>query len=192
MGAALPAQSQASGAGLGITPMSKNSKNSFHVRVTGRTRAPLRRWTLPDRATSCARDESTAGGRGGSSKSGDHLSDERRYRRSMHRTRDTRASITLDARNAVHRAQTARTVAHRPNSSAPALGAPRRRRRRHRRQNTQRIRTRTRTAFNWTARTPIQRHSPAARFARRCSRSQAPATRGRFSSMLWAAAGLAA
>ena len=38
----------------------------------------------------------------------------------MHRTRDTRASITLDARNAVHRAQTARTVAHRPNSSAPA------------------------------------------------------------------------
>ena len=32
LGAALPAQSQASGAGLGITPMSKNSKNSFRTR----------------------------------------------------------------------------------------------------------------------------------------------------------------
>lgn len=183
----MPAQSQASGAGLGITPMSKNSKNSFRTRDRTDARSAPTLDAAGATETSCARDESTGGTENAIWRS---LGNE--YRRSMHRTRDTRASITLDARNAVHRAQTARTVAHRPNSSAPALGAPRRRRRRHRRQNTQRIRTRTRTAFNWTARTPIQRHSPAARFARRCSRSQAPATRGRFSSMLWAAAGLAA
>ena len=182
MGAALPAQSQASGAGLGITPMSKNSKNSFRTR--DRTDAPLR-----SDAGRCRARDVVCEGREHRGRRMIWRSLGNEYRRSMHRTRDTRASITLDARNAVHRAQTARTVAHRPNSSAPALGAPRRRRRR---QNTQRIRTRTRTAFNWTARTPIQRHSPAARFARRCSRSQAPATRGRFSSMLWAAAGLAA
>lgn len=175
--------------------MSKNSKNSFRTRdrTDARSAPTLDAAGRGPSDVVCEGREHRRAGRRGRMKSGDLCSLRgNEHRRSMHRTRDTRASITLDARNAVHRAQTARTVAHRPNSSAPALGAPRRRRRRHRRQNTQRIRTRTRTAFNWTARTPIQRHSPAARFARRCSRSQAPATRGRFSSMLWAAAGLAA
>ena len=55
------------------------------------------------------------------------------HRRSMHRTRDTRASITLDARNAVHRAQTARSthrstptefVRTRPRSATQAPQAP--------------------------------------------------------------------
>ena len=64
LGAALPAQSQASGAGLGITPMSKNSKNSFRTRDrTDARSAPT--LDAAGRGTSdvvCeGRDESTGG-----------------------------------------------------------------------------------------------------------------------------------
>lgn len=93
----------------------------------------------------------------------------------------TRASNTLAARTAIHRAPVGSTPTESVRTRPSATGA-----------RTERIRTRTRIAFNWTARTPFQRHSPAARLVRRCSRSQAPAIRGRFSSMLWVAAGWAA